>query len=175
MNFIAPSFPSHGFGLLDLNAVTLKTSPAIACQREHISGKQYALYLQTVADHFDLLIQTEVDEKSVEPLPQQGFKLHSAAGDIRTQFVIWAAGEYQYPHLNSFPGAEHCIHNTQIRSWADLKGDEFIIIGGYESGMDAAANLVALGKKVVAIDRSEAWANPDTSPSIALSPYTLQQ
>ncbi|MGD1927735.1 MAG: NAD(P)-binding domain-containing protein [Leptolyngbyaceae cyanobacterium] len=28
MNLITPSFPSHGFGLLDLNAVTLKTSPA---------------------------------------------------------------------------------------------------------------------------------------------------
>ena len=30
MNFITPSFPSHGFGLLDLNAVTLKT---LACDR----------------------------------------------------------------------------------------------------------------------------------------------
>lgn len=30
MNLITPSFPSHGFGLLDLNAITLKTSPAIA-------------------------------------------------------------------------------------------------------------------------------------------------
>ena len=175
MNFITPSFPSHGFGLLDLNAVTLKTSPAIAFRREHISGKQYALYLQTVAEHFELPIQTEVDVKVVEPLSQGGFKLHTAAGDIRTQFVIWAAGEYQYPHLNPFPGAEHCIHNTQIRSWADLEGDEFIIIGGYESGMDAAANLVALGKKVGVLDRTGAWANPDTDPSIALSPYTLQR
>ena len=56
MHLITPSFPSHGFGLLDLNAVTLKTSPAIAFHREHISGKQYALYLQTVADHFASLI-----------------------------------------------------------------------------------------------------------------------
>lgn len=50
MNFITPSFPSHGFGLLDLNAITLKTSPAIAFRQEHISGKQYALYLQTIAE-----------------------------------------------------------------------------------------------------------------------------
>ena len=180
MKFITPSFPSHGFGLLDLNAVTLKTSPAIALRREHMSGKQYALYLQAVADHFELPIQTEVDVKAVEPLPQGGFKLQTAAGEIRTQFVIWAAGEYQYPHLNPFPGAEHCIHNSQIRSWADLawadlEGNEFIIIGGYESGMDAAANLVALGKKVSVLDRTGVWANPDTDPSIALSPYTLQR
>ena len=89
--------------------------------------------------------------------------------------MIWAAGEYQYPHLNPFPGAEHCIHNTQIRSWTDLEGDEFLIIGGYESGMDAAANLVALGKKVGVLDRTGAWADPDTDPSVSLSPYTLQR
>ncbi|NJL47931.1 MAG: NAD(P)-binding domain-containing protein [Leptolyngbyaceae cyanobacterium SM2_5_2] len=175
MHFITPSFPSHGFGLLDLNAVTLKTSPAIAFRREHISGKQYALYLQTVADHFGLPIQTEVDVQTVEPLPQGGFTLHTSSGEIATEFVIWAAGEYQYPYLKPFPGAEHCLHNSQIRSWADLEGDEFIVIGGYESGMDAAANLVALGKKVRALDRTGAWADPDPDPSLSLSPYTLQR
>lgn len=175
MSLITPSFPSHGFGLLDLNAVTLKTSPAIAFQQEHISGQQYAIYLQTVADHFELPIQTEVDVQSVAPLPQRGFTLHTSSGEISTQFVIWAAGEYQYPKLNPFPGAEHCVHNSQIRTWADLEGDEFIIIGGYESGMDAAANLTALGKKVSVLDRSDAWVNPDPDPSISLSPYTLQR
>ena len=175
MSFITPSFPSHGFGLLDLNAVTLKTSPAIAFRQEHVSGQQYALYLQTVADHFELPIQTEVDVQSVTHLPQGGFVLNTSNGKISTQFVIWAAGEYQYPKLNPFPGAEHCVHNTQIRSWTDLEGDEFIIIGGYESGMDAAANLVALGKNVGVLDRTGAWANPDADPSISLSPYTLQR
>jgi cation diffusion facilitator CzcD-associated flavoprotein CzcO len=182
MNLITPSFPSHGFGLLDLNAVTLKSSPAIAFRREHVSGQQYARYLQTVAHFFELPIQTGIDVKAVEPLSQMsqqmsqgGFKLRTTTGDIHTQFVIWAAGEYQYPHLNPFPGAAHCIHNTQVRSWADLESDEFIIIGGYESGMDAAANLVALDKKVIVLDRTGAWANPATDPSIALSPYTLQR
>ncbi|MEL7511627.1 MAG: NAD(P)/FAD-dependent oxidoreductase [Cyanobacteria bacterium J06554_3] len=175
MHFITPSFPSHGFGLLDLNAVTLKTSPAIAFRREHVNGKQYALYLQTVAEYFELPVQTEVDVKTVEPLPQGGFTLHTSNGDISTRFIIWAAGEYQYPRLNPFPGAEHCIHNSRIRSWTDLEGDEFIIIGGYESGIDAAANLIALGKKVGVLDRNGAWASPDADPSISLSPYTLHR
>ena len=175
MNFITPSFPSHGFGLLDLNAVTLKTSPAIAFRREHVTGKQYALYLQKVADHFDLPIQTEVDVQTVEPLRRGGFKLRTSVGELRTRFVIWAAGEYQYPQLNPFPGAEHCLHNSQVRSWGNLEGDEFLIIGGYESGMDAASNLVALGKKVGVLDRTGAWTDPDTDPSVSLSPYTLQR
>ncbi|MEM1370334.1 MAG: NAD(P)/FAD-dependent oxidoreductase [Cyanobacteria bacterium P01_H01_bin.15] len=175
MNFITPSFPSHGFGLLDLNAITLKTSPAIAFRREHISGKQYASYLQAVAEHFELPIQTEVDVKTVEPLPQGGFWLRTSTENIKAQFVVWAAGEFQSPHLSPFPGAEHCIHNSQVRSWADLKGKEFIVIGGYESGMDAAANLVVLGKKVGVLDRNGAWANTDPDPSVSLSPYTLQR
>ena len=175
MHLITPSFPSHGFGLLDLNAVTLKTSPAIAFRQEHVSGKQYAIYLQTVADHFELPIQTEMDVQSVTPLSQGGFTLHTSSGELSTQFVIWAAGEYQYPKLNPFPGAEHCLHNSQIQSWTELEGDEFIIIGGYESGMDAAANLVAMGKKVGVLDRSNAWVDPAPDPSISLSPYTLQR
>ena len=175
MSFITPSFPSHGFGLLDLNAVTLKTSPAIAFRREHITGKQYALYLQTVADYFALPIQTGVNVKAVESLPRGGFTLHTSSGAISTQFVIWAIGEYQYPYLNPFPGAEHCLHNSKVQSWTELEGEEFLIIGGYESGMDAAANLVALGKKVTVLDRTGAWADPDSDPSVSLSPYTLQR
>ena len=175
MHLITPSFPSHGFGLLDLNAVTLKTSPAIAFQREHITGKDYALYLQTVAEHFTLPVQTEIDVHTVEPLPQGGFRLHTSGGKVTTEFLIWAAGEYQYPNLNPFPGAQHCIHNSQIKSWAELKGDEFIVIGGYESGMDAASNLVAQRKKVTVLDRTGVWGNLDTDPSVSLSPYTLQR
>ncbi|MEM9091660.1 MAG: NAD(P)/FAD-dependent oxidoreductase [Cyanobacteria bacterium P01_F01_bin.53] len=175
MSFITPSFPSHGFGLLDLNAVTMNTSPAIAFRREHVTGKQYALYLETAAEHFELPIQTEVDVKTVEPLPKGGFTLQTSSGEMSAKFVIWAAGEFQYPNLNPFPGAEHCLHNSQIRSWKDLEGDEFIVIGGYESGMDAASNLVALGKNVGVIDRSGAWADPDTDPSVSLSPYTSQR
>ena len=176
MNLITPSFPSHGFGLLDLNAITLQTSPAIAFRREHINGQQYALYLQTVVDHFHLPVKTETDVLAIEPLSQRrGFTLQTSGGEFKTQFVIWAAGEFQYPRLNPFLGADHCIHNSQVRSWANLPGDEFTIIGGYESGMDAATHLVVLGKKVRVLDRTGVWGNQETDPSISLSPYTLQR
>jgi len=175
MRFITPSFPSHGFGLLDLNAIARKTSPALAFKQEHLTGKQYAFYLQTVADHFELPVQTETEVQAVTPLPQGGFSLETSRGRIQSQFVIWAAGEYQSPKLNPFPGASECLHNSQVRSWQDLEGEEFIVIGGYESGMDAASNLIALGKKVGMIDRGEPWNNDHPDPSIGLSPYSLQR
>lgn len=176
MRFITPSFPSHGFGLLDLNAVVLNTSPALSFRKEHLSGKEYALYLETVAEHFQLPIKTDTNVKTITALPQyQGFVLETSKGEWRSQFVIWAVGEFQYPNLNPFPGAELCIHNSQIRSWTELKGNEFVVIGGYESGVDAASNLSALGKKVKLIDRQSSWSNLNSDPSVSLSPYSLKR
>lgn len=191
MRFITPSFPSHGFGLLDLNAVVLNTSPALSFRQEHLSGKEYALYLETVADHFQLPVKTETDVKTIAALPQnKGFILETSRGKLRSQFVIWAAGEFQYPNLNPFPGAELCIHNSQIRSWTELEGNEFVVVGGYESGVNAASNLAALGKKVKLIDRTSSWStvtipkrnsaaltssNLDSDPSVSLSPYSLKR
>lgn len=175
MRFITPSFPSHGFGLLDLNAITRKTSPALAFGQEHLTGQQYAVYLKTVADYFELPIQTEIEVKGVTPLSKGGFQVETSQGRVQSKFVIWAAGEYQYPNLNPFPGAQYCWHNSQIRSWGDIEGEELIVIGGYESGMDAASNLIALGKKVGVIDPAEPWNNNHPDPSISLSPYSLQR
>ena len=73
---------------------------------------------------------------------------------LRSRYVIWAAGEFQYPRTASpslFPGSEHCMHNSTVRSWSKLKGDDFVVIGGYESGMDAAFNLSSCGKRCTVI------------------------
>ncbi|MGK7922326.1 MAG: NAD(P)/FAD-dependent oxidoreductase [Trichodesmium sp.] len=174
MKFITPSFPGHGFGLLDLNAIVLNTSPALSFRKEHLSGEEYAIYLETIAEYFQLPIKTETNVNTIAALPQ-GFVLETSQGELQSQFVIWAAGEYQYPNLNPFPGAELCIHNSQINSWRELEGDEFVVIGGYESGVDAASFLAALGKKVKLIDRNSSWLNLDPDPSVSLSPYTLKR
>ena len=39
------------------------------------------------------------------------------------------------------------MHNSSVRSWSELKGDDFVVIGGYESGLDAAFNLSSCGKR----------------------------
>ncbi|MEM6612869.1 MAG: NAD(P)/FAD-dependent oxidoreductase [Cyanobacteria bacterium P01_C01_bin.72] len=176
MRFITPSFPSHGFGLLDLNAVVLNTSPGFSFKKEHLSGKEYAFYLDGVANHFQLPVKTETEVKDVKVLTRnKGFTIHTSQGELETQFLIWAAGEFQSPNFTPFPGAELCTHNSQIRSWKELKGKEFVVIGGYESGVDAASNLAALGKKVKLIDRSSSWSSLDSDPSVSLSPYSLKR
>ena len=173
MRLITPSFTSNGFGPPDLNAVTYHTSPAHMLQREHPTGLEYAHYLKGVAEHFELPIQTGVEVEAVKPdATDEGFKLQTSAGKLAARFVIWAAGEFQYPRLDPFPGAEHCLHNSTVSSWTQLEGESFVVIGGYESGLDAAYNLSKQGKQVLVLDRQARWDSRPTDPSRGVAPFT---
>lgn len=171
MRFISPSFMSNGFGLLDLNAVTINTSPAHTLHEEHPTGRNYAHYLKAVASHFALPVQEGVEVYTVQP-EAGGFLLYTSIGRLHSRFVVWAAGEFQYPNTKPFAGAEHCIHNATVASWKELAGDEFTVIGGFESGIDAAVTLVRLGKRVRVLDDAAPWAFSSPDPSLVLSPYT---
>ena len=172
MRFITPSFNSNQFGTLDLNSFGLRLSPAFSTGREHPTGKDYAKFLRDVTRHLDLPVHTGVEVRKVEPLPSGGFRIDTSIGEMRAKFVIWAAGEFQYPKKNGFSGAEHCIHNSTIRSWRKLDGDDFVVIGGNESGIDAAVNLVACGKSVRVLDWERPWEKEDSDPSVTLSTFT---
>lgn len=136
---LTPSFTINGFGMLDLNSIALQTSPAYFLHTEHPTGEEYALYLNSLAQYFELPIQTGLNVDLIDPYPDQnGFKLETSQGEIHARFVIWAAGEFQYPHQNPFLGGALCQHYATISSWEEWEGDEAVVIGGYESGMDTA-------------------------------------
>ncbi len=175
MQFITPSFTTNFFGHLDLNAVVSGTSPAYMLRKEHPDGSDYAEYLRNVSDYLNLPV---VEEANVEKVlhSDDSFKIHlTEGGPIESSFVIWAAGEFQYPNLHSFPGSELCLHNSKVESWEDIEGKKTYIIGGYESGIDAAINLSRLGKKVRVLERNTTWNKKTTDPSENLSPFTLER
>ena len=172
MRFITPSFPSNSFGTLDLNSIAIGTSPAFTLECEHPTGAQYADYLTSVVEYFHLPVQTGIDVLSMTARAGGGFDLETSVGQIRASTVVWAAGEFQYPKLRPFPGAEHCVHNSRVKTWKRLAGDEFLVIGGYESGVDAAVHLANAGKRVKVLERNSVWSTEASDPSIALSPFT---
>ena len=176
MRFITPSFNSNQFGTLDLNAVCLYTSPAYSVGVEHPTGREYARYLRGVADNFDLPVVPGVDVLSVATrAPRKGFLVKTSRGDVRARFVVWAAGEMQYPRTNGIRGGELCLHNSKVISWDDLSGDERCIIGGSESGIDAAVALAASGRRAIVFDREEPWERRGPDPSELLSPFTKRR
>jgi len=176
MRFITPSFNSTPFGQLDLNAVVLNTSPANFLHTEHPSGPQYSSYLRKLAEELALPIKTGIDIQGLEYCAKKKrFTVSSRTESFQTRFVVWAAGEFQYPNLTPFPGAEWCLHNSQVKSWRELPGSDHLIIGAFESGMDAAIHLSTAGKRVKLLNSDPGLRVAVQDPSSSLSPFTRER
>ena len=190
MAFISPSFNQQGgTNSFDLNSIMHGTSPAYSLHAEHPTGEQYATYLGALAQAAELNVRLETEVCGLTPLSQPGeghlgfeVRLQPAGAPagfgekpLRARYVIWAAGEFQFPKsaasLN-LKGSELCMHNSTVRSWKALPGDDFVIIGGYESGCDAAVNLAAAGKRTTVIASTPFWDVATPDPSTELAPYT---
>ncbi|GGJ87130.1 NAD(P)/FAD-dependent oxidoreductase [Pseudomonas matsuisoli] len=171
--FITPSFYSNPFGLADLNAVNETSSPALFAGEEHLSGEAYALYLAALSEQHDLPLTEQCKVTAVVRIDDGSFVVSTDHGDLHTRFLIWATGEFQFPDLQPFTGAEHCHHYAHVKRWDDFPIGQHTVIGGYESSLDAAINLVNAGSQVRVLARSQSW-GPDSAadPSLSLSPYT---
>ncbi|MEM6333834.1 MAG: NAD(P)/FAD-dependent oxidoreductase [Planctomycetota bacterium] len=172
--FITPSFPTNSFGMVDLNSIALGVSPAHSLKVEHPTGKAYAAHLRGVAQYFQLPICENTGVLHIAR-DGDGFLIETDDHTLRTRHVIWAAGEFQYPRLSGFTGAELCRHTATIASYGEMEGDEFAVIGGYESGIDAAYHLALRRKRVRVFDSGCPWEEKTADPSIALSPFSLER
>jgi cation diffusion facilitator CzcD-associated flavoprotein CzcO len=199
MRFISPSFNSQGWTQsFDLNSVAFGTSPAYTLQTEHPTGQDYAHYLNELAVQGELNIKFGTEVTAVKPKRKGGFTIDikprnkgengsngSANGgeegpsQLKSKYVIWAAGEFQFPQAAEggalFPGSDLCRHNSSVDSWKKLEGDDFVVIGGYESGMDALYNLTMAGKKATVVSSTAFWKVATDDPSTELAPYTMER
>ncbi|MEM8834105.1 MAG: NAD(P)/FAD-dependent oxidoreductase [Pseudomonadota bacterium] len=167
--FISPSFSGNFFGAVDLNAVTPTSSPAYGLQTEHPTGRQYMAYLKDVVAVHEIKVEEGVEVQDVEVGDDDIISLTTSEGELQCRALIWAGGEFQYPKK---------IPNT-VRvgeSYKDFPQGHHVIIGGAESGMEAAYNLVRNGSTVSVIDPSAPWADEYVSDSsYGLSPYTFDR
>ena len=172
--FITPSFPSNSIGMLDLNSIAVGVSPAFSMRVEHPTGSEFARHLQDLATFFELPIQENTDVINIEKKDEL-FHLVTDEKTLLAKNVIWAAGEYQYPGTGRFTGSEFCRHTSTIPNYAGLEGDKFLIIGGYESGFDAAYHLAKRGKKVKLFDKDSPWSETSSDPSVSLSTFSFER
>lgn len=171
MEMITPSFPSNAFGQIDLNSICEATSPAFSFNKEHLVGQEYAEYLTGVAEHFQLNVQSHTEVKRVfEHL--RGWVLETNQGRYFCEYLIWAAGEFQNPQMKIVSGTAHCIHSSLIKDPSSLQGNAFVVIGGYESGVQMAFDLIQSNKKVTLINPQEIDDMTTSDPSRVLSPFT---
>ncbi|MEM1259661.1 MAG: NAD(P)/FAD-dependent oxidoreductase [Bacteroidota bacterium] len=171
MEMITPSFPSNAFGQMDLNSVCEATSPAFSFNKEHLTGEEYAEYLASIVEYFNLNGQTNTEVKKVFD-QKGGWLLETSQGPFFCKYLVWAAGEFQNPQIKNIKGAEHCIHSSMIKEVDVLKGADFVVVGGYESGVQMAFDLIQNNKKVTLIHPDKVDDRNTSDPSKVLSPYT---
>ena len=171
---LTPSFPGNVFGVTDLNAISFDSSPGWSLRSEHPSGPAYARYLEFASKAFDLNVCCGVDVASISPL-DNGFRIKTNQGQVVADYVIWACGHFNEPATGGLPGAELARHYGSFRSWNEIEDDVVYVIGGYESGIDAAIGIAQKGKEVVVLDRGAPWLSDEKDPSRGLSPYTQQR
>ena len=174
MSLLTPSFHSNSFGLTDLNSIEPQTSPADFLRTQHPDGIQYAKYLKAVAKYHELKVRTGVSVSGLRE-EEEYFVATTNEGDFSADIVVWATGQFFTPREHAFPGAELALHSSKVKDWTECEGDEFTVIGGYESGVDAALNLVELGKSVGIHSRGEPWSSDHPDPSRSLSPRTFDR
>jgi len=172
--FITPSFPSNSIGMLDLNSIAIGVSPAFSMRIEHPTGKEFATHLQSLADYFELPVKDKTDIIAIEK-HEEVFHLKTNSETLIAKNIVWAAGEYQYPTQGGFIGSELCIHTSSVERYGEMDGDDFLIIGGYESGIDAAYHLARNGNNVQVLDANCPWSEESSDPSIALSPFSFER
>ncbi|MEM9348814.1 MAG: NAD(P)/FAD-dependent oxidoreductase [Pseudomonadota bacterium] len=171
---LTPSFPGNVFGVTDLNAISFDSSPGWSLRSEHPSGPDYARYLEYASRAFGLNVRCGVDVEGVTPF-DTGFTLATSQGEVVADYVIWACGHFGSPTSGGLPGADLGRHYGSFASWDDVRADVAYVIGGYESGIDAAIGIAQKGKEVVVLDRGAPWLDSEKDPSRSLSPYTQQR
>ena len=172
--FITPSFPSNSIGMLDLNSIAVGVSPAYNMRIEHPTGSEYAAHLQDLVEFFKLPIRENAEVRQIAK--KNGvFSVETDDWSISSKNVIWAAGEFLYPRLGGFAGSKLCRHTATLANYGDLDGDDFLIVGGYESGADAAYHLAKRGKRVTMFDKDNPWDLDTSDPSVSLSTFTYER
>jgi thioredoxin reductase len=168
--FISPSFTTNMFFMPDLNSVTPLTSPAFSFNKQHLSGEEYAKYLNIIAKYYDLNIQENTQIIKINKI-NDDWEVQDNKGNIyNTKYLIWAGGEWNFPKKLF----ENTLHTSTIKSYIELKDDEYSVIGGGESGVDFAFNLVSIGKRVTMFCKTDIDAdNKGDDPSKKLSPVTV--
>jgi thioredoxin reductase len=172
MRLITPSFTGNQYGALDLNSIHPSSSPAWALKTEHPTGPEYADYLRSVAAWGRVPVAEKTRLIGLRRLPDGLFQAESSGGPLWARNVVWAGGEFQHPRLPDFPGAALGRHTGTVADFAGLPGRRQVVVGGAESGIDAAFRLVQAGKTVAVLDPGAPWNADDSDPSVTLSPYT---
>lgn len=169
---ITPSFTTNGFGMPDINAVSIDTSPAFTFKEEHLSGSTYGEYLELISQHYQLNVETKTTVNSIEA-KKDCYYIKTNHGDYSADYLFIATGDFDFP----YQPFQYGRHYSKIHDFNTLGQDNkrYTIIGGNESAFDAAIHLSNVGAQVSIYAQQSSFNQVDADPSIRLSSYTYHR
>lgn len=174
--FISPSFTSNQFEMIDLNAVSPDSSPAICTHCEHPHGHDYCQYLQMLAHDAQLKIQEHTTVVGITKLSDGWYQLQLSTGEtVVTKYVIFALGDFHHPTTGDIKGHEHGIHYCDFDIVQADNQVDHVIIGGNEAAFDTAIQLAQRGIKTTIYTTQNNFKLAEIDPSKRLATYTYER
>ena len=104
---------------------------------------QVADYLAAYADRNGFLILTGTRVCRLVPY-DGGFAAHTTQGILHARHVVVATGAFQTPHVPTLAGGFDvpCLHSAAYRRPADLPTGRVLVVGGANSGLQIAEDLI---------------------------------
>jgi thioredoxin reductase (NADPH) len=123
-------------------------------------------YYRNAALRSSVRIQSYHSVEAITKADNGGFELQlsdrfGTASKVDTRFVIVATGYFDYPNLLGIPGEQTSKVSHYYREAHPYSGTKVAIIGGSNSAIDAAMDLMRAGADVSIVYRGEGY-----SPSI---------
>lgn len=113
---------------------------------EHVLG-----YLHDYEERYALQVERPVRVRDVAP-DGDGLVVRTNRGDVRARYVVSATGTWSAPFVPlvdgqaSFAGRQ--LHSAQYRGPQDFAGERVAVVGGGNSGVQIAADLVGTAEQV---------------------------
>jgi thioredoxin reductase (NADPH) len=160
-------FPIHQTFFSTSERLEIGGVPFITENRKPKRNQALAYYREVVARK-QVRVQTFEEVKQVEKQNDGTFLVSTTKGQYRAEYVIVATGYYDNPNYMNVPGEELPKVTHYFKEAHPYFNTDCVVIGGKNSSVDAALELVKAGARVTVLYRGSGY-----SPSI--KPWILPE
>jgi thioredoxin reductase (NADPH) len=160
-------FPTHQTFFSTSERLEIGGVPFITENRKPNRNQALAYYREVVTRK-QVRVQTFEKVEQVKKQEDGTFLVQSTKGQYRAQYVIIATGYYDNPNYMNIPGEDLPKVTHYFKEAHPYYNTDCVVIGGKNSSVDAALELVKAGARVTVLYRGSGY-----SPSI--KPWILPE
>jgi cation diffusion facilitator CzcD-associated flavoprotein CzcO len=166
---------------LELNTLRwLSSLPGLRLERRYgrwVAKDDFVRYLESYAQSEAIAIETGVSAERVERTAD-GWAVSTSAGPRRARHVVVATGVYHTPREPEWPGTDafsgRLVNAAAYRSASDFDGEDVLVVGAGNTGVEIAQELARGGASRV---RISVRTTPNIVPSeifrVPLQPFAI--